>query len=123
MEKRTSGRRRRVGFSMINRNGWGVGSVLSRRRLDADDERMSVITLYSTTWCGYCHRIKQQLRRASLPFAEIDIESDPAADAFVRRANGGNALVPTVAVVPATGGAPVVLSNPSLADVQRVLVG
>ena len=30
------------------------------------------ITLYSTPWCGYCHRLKGQLARAGIAFVEVD---------------------------------------------------
>ena len=28
-------------------------------------------TMYSTAWCGYCHRLKGQLRREGIPFDEL----------------------------------------------------
>ena len=54
------------------------------------------LVMYSTPWCGYCHRLKSQLDRAEIPFTEIDITDDPEATAFVEQANGGNQTVPTV---------------------------
>jgi glutaredoxin len=33
-----------------------------------------------------------------MPFEEIDIETDPEAEEFIRRANGGRAKVPTFEV-------------------------
>ena len=54
------------------------------------------LTMYTTTWCGYCRRLKSQMKREHIPFVEVDIEHDPAAAAFVERANGGNQTVPTV---------------------------
>ena len=32
------------------------------------------ITMYTTTWCGYCRRLKAQLDREGIGFAEVDIE-------------------------------------------------
>jgi mycoredoxin len=73
-------------------------------------------TLYSTPWCGYCHRLKSQLRREGISFAEVDIEEVPDAAAIVEQANGGNQTVPTL--VFADGSA---LTNPSLAQVKAKL--
>ena len=53
-------------------------------------------TMYSTQWCGYCHRLKGQLRREGITFDEVDIETDPDAAELVERANGGNQTVPTL---------------------------
>ena len=60
---------------------------------DATDLR---ITMYTTTWCGDCRRLKAELRRAGVQFREIDIELDPSAAQFVRRVNEGNQSVPTL---------------------------
>lgn len=73
-----------------------------------------VVTMYSTSWCGYCRRLKGQLDRAGIPYQEVDIERDAAAAAYVMRVNGGNQTVPTV-VFP-DGSA---LTNPSLSQVRE----
>ena len=75
-------------------------------------------TMYSTPWCGYCHRLKGQLKREGFSFAEVDIEQEPEAAAIVERANGGNQTVPTL--VFADGSA---LTNPSVAQVKAKLAG
>jgi mycoredoxin len=74
------------------------------------------LTMYSTPWCGYCQRLKAQLGREGIEFAEIDIEQDPDSADFVMSVNGGNQTVPTV-VFP-NGQA---LTNPSLAQVKEML--
>ena len=79
------------------------------------------VTMYSTTWCGYCRRLKSQMDRESIAYNEINIEQDPASAAFVEKANGGNQTVPTVRVVPTRGGSEVVMTNPSLAQVKQAL--
>ncbi|MFE9390224.1 glutaredoxin domain-containing protein [Streptomyces sp. NPDC006784] len=79
------------------------------------------VTMYSTTWCGYCRRLKGQMERAGIAYTEINIEQDPESAAFVEKANGGNQTVPTVQVLPSTGGAEVVMTNPSLAQVKQAL--
>lgn len=73
-------------------------------------------TMYSTPWCGYCHRLKRQLDRAGIPFAEVDIEQDPQAAVLVENVNGGNQTVPTVVFADGTA-----LTNPSLAEIQQQL--
>jgi mycoredoxin len=74
------------------------------------------LTVYSTTWCGYCHRLKAQLRRAGVGFLEVDIDAEPAAAEVVARVNRGNLTVPTV--VFADGSA---LTNPAVRDVTARL--
>ncbi|QKW09019.1 mycoredoxin [Streptomyces sp. NA04227] len=79
------------------------------------------VTMYSTTWCGYCRRLKSQMEREGIAYNEINIEQDPESAAFVEQANGGNQTVPTVRVLPTAGGAEVVMTNPSLAQVKQAL--
>ena len=68
--------------------------------------------MYTTSWCGYCHRLKRQLARAGIEITEVNIEHDPKAAAIVERANGGNQTVPTVVFADGTA-----LTNPSVQDV------
>ena len=74
------------------------------------------MTIYSTPWCGYCHRLMKQLDREGVGYATVDIEQDPASADFVMSVNGGNQTVPTV-VFP-DGSA---MTNPSLAEVKAKL--
>lgn len=74
------------------------------------------LVMYSTTWCGYCQRLKSQLTREGIAFTEIDIEQQPEAAEYVMSVNGGNQTVPTV-VFP-DGSAQ---TNPSLAQVKAAL--
>lgn len=55
------------------------------------------ITIYTTTWCGDCRRLKTELGRAGVSFKEIDLEREPWAVEYVLRVNNGNQSVPTVA--------------------------
>ena len=73
-------------------------------------------TMYSTSWCGYCHRLKGQLTREGISFEVVDIEQHPEAADLVEQANGGNQTVPTL--VYADGSAQ---TNPSLAQVKDKL--
>jgi mycoredoxin len=72
--------------------------------------------MYTTTWCGYCVRLKAGLQREGIEYNEVNIELDPAAADLVMSVNGGNQTVPTL--VFADGSA---LTNPSLADVKAKL--
>lgn len=75
-----------------------------------------MLTLYSTPWCGYCHRLKSQLAREGIDFREVDIEQDAAAAEYVMSVNGGNQTVPTVQFPDGT-----TLTNPTIADVRAQL--
>ena len=55
-----------------------------------------MLTMYSTSWCGYCHRLGSQLDRENIAYEVVDIETDPAAAEYVRGVNGGNQTVPTL---------------------------
>jgi mycoredoxin len=77
---------------------------------------MSQLTMYSTTWCGYCRRLKLQLDAAGVAYDEVNIEHDPDAAAFVENVNGGNRTVPTVRFPDGLA-----LTNPSLAQVTTKL--
>ncbi|AZQ73417.1 MULTISPECIES: mycoredoxin [Streptomyces] len=81
----------------------------------------STVTMYSTTWCGYCRRLKTQLDREGIAYNEINIELDPESAAFVEKANGGNQTVPTVHIVPSGGGEAITMTNPSLAQVKQAI--
>jgi mycoredoxin len=76
----------------------------------------SGVTVYSTSWCGYCVRLKHQLGAAGIDFREVDIEDDSRAADLVQRLNGGNRTVPTV-VLP--GGE--ALTNPSVQQIRSLL--
>ncbi|MEV1010302.1 mycoredoxin [Streptomyces sp. NPDC049881] len=79
------------------------------------------VTMYSTTWCGYCRRLKSQLEREGIAYTEIDIEQEPSAVELVEKANNGNRTVPTVVVSPESGGSEVTMTNPSLQQVKQAL--
>ena len=74
------------------------------------------ITMYSTSWCGYCRRLKTQLDSAGIAYTEVNIEEHPDAATFVEQVTGGNQTVPTV-LFPDGSAA----TNPSLADVKARL--
>lgn len=76
----------------------------------------SVITFYTTAWCGYCRRLKGQLDREGIAYEVVDIEQHPESAEIVERANQGNQTVPTL--VYADGSAQ---TNPSVVQVKAKL--
>ena len=72
--------------------------------------------MYSTTWCGFCRRLKLQMDAAGVPYTEVNIERDPDAAAFVEGVNGGNRTVPTVRFADDSA-----LTNPTLVQVTTKL--
>lgn len=73
-------------------------------------------TMYSTPWCGYCHRLKSQLDREGIEFEVVDIEQEPAAADLVMQVNNGNQTVPTLVYADGTA-----QTNPSVAQVKAKL--
>ena len=74
------------------------------------------LTMYTTTWCGFCRRLKSQLAREGIEMVEVDIERDPAAADFVMSVNGGNQTVPTLLFPDGTA-----MTNPSAKAVKARL--
>ena len=76
----------------------------------------AAVTMYTTTWCGYCVRLKKLMQREGISFAEVDIEREPGAADVVMQANGGNRTVPTLVFADGTA-----LTNPSIDQVRSQL--
>ena len=74
------------------------------------------VTMYTTPWCGYCHRLKSQLDREGIAYDIVDIEQQPEAAFTVEQANGGNQTVPTLLFPDGS-----TLTNPSVAQVKDKL--
>ena len=77
---------------------------------------MSTFTMYTTPWCGYCHRLKSQLDREGIAFEIVDIEQVPEAVQLVEKANNGNQTVPTLIYSDGTA-----QTNPSIGMVKEKL--
>lgn len=86
--------------------------------MTADVTETASFTMFSTPWCGYCHRLKSQLEREGITFEEVDIEQVPEAADIVEKANGGNQTVPTLLFADGS-----TLTNPSVAQVKAKLAG
>lgn len=54
------------------------------------------VTVFTTSWCGYCRRLRSQLDRDQVTYLEVDIEESPEAADIVMMVNDGNRTVPTV---------------------------
>ena len=72
------------------------------------------ILMYSTTWCGYCRRLRTQLDSEGIGYDVIDIEQRPEMAKFVEQANGGNQTVPTLLFQDGS-----TATNPSLKEVRE----
>ena len=59
---------------------------------------MAEITLYTTTWCGDCRRVKKFLRERGIEFGEVNIDHSPEAEKLVLEVNHGRRKVPTIEV-------------------------
>ena len=75
-----------------------------------------MLTMYTTTWCGFCVRLKDGLERDGITYTEVNIEEDANAAELVMSVNGGNRTVPTVVFPDGTAA-----TNPSLAEVRSRL--
>ena len=76
----------------------------------------ATFTMYSTPWCGYCHRLRSQLDREGIAYDVVDIEEQPEAAELVESVNHGNQTVPTL--VYSDGSAQ---TNPSVIQVKEKL--
>ena len=76
----------------------------------------AAITMFSTPWCGYCHRLMSQLDREGIAYTVVDIAEDPTAADLVMALNHGNQTVPTVLF--GDGSA---LTNPSVLQIKAKL--
>ena len=69
------------------------------------------VTVYSTTYCGHCVRLKRQLEERGIAYRAIDVDLNPSYGERIVAATGGPRIVPTVEV----GGT--LLVNPSISEV------
>ena len=64
--------------------------------------------MYSTPWCGYCQRLKNQLAELDISFEEINIEEFTDGAQIIEKINNGNQVVPTLVFSDGTS-----MTNPS----------
>ena len=73
------------------------------------------VTMYTTTWCGYCRRLKRQMEDDGISFREVDVDVHEDFDDRIMAATGGYRTVPTLEI----GGR--LLVNPTLREVRAAL--
>lgn len=76
---------------------------------------MPNVTMYATSWCGFCYRARLFLDENNVPYTEIDIEEDESAALRVEQWNRGNRIVPTIDIDGS------VYTNPSAAELRELL--
>ncbi len=54
------------------------------------------LTVYGATWCSDCKRAKKFLGEQRVHYNWVDIEQNPAGEAFVVQANKGKRIIPTI---------------------------
>jgi mycoredoxin len=85
--------------------------IPSNSQVNRKKNSMSFV-MYSTSWCGYCKRLKSQLAELGVTFEEINIEEVPGTAEIVEKVNGGNRTVPTLVFSDGTA-----MTNPSAKQV------
>jgi glutaredoxin len=63
----------------------------------ASARRSVSITMYSTTWCGFCKKARAYMQQQHIEFTDLDVDRDVAAAARQRALNPSGS-VPTIAV-------------------------
>ncbi|WP_129628062.1 glutaredoxin domain-containing protein [Candidatus Oscillochloris fontis] len=74
------------------------------------------IIFYGTRWCSDCRRAQRLLDQLGHAYTYVNIESDPAATAYVMQVNRGNRSVPTIVFPDGS-----ILVEPSNAQLQAKL--
>ncbi len=49
---------------------------------------MRKVTIYTTTYCGFCRRAKAILKQQNVPFEEIDVEDDDEKREWLQEVTG-----------------------------------
>lgn len=57
---------------------------------------MKKIEIYTTKYCGFCHRALQLLRSRNLEFNEVSVDGDPKLREEVSQRAGGYSTVPMI---------------------------
>lgn len=57
---------------------------------------MKDVTIYSTTYCGFCARAKDLLRNLGVMYDELDVTGDDEARERLVRMTGGKRTVPQI---------------------------
>jgi glutaredoxin 3 len=57
---------------------------------------VTTVEIYTSPFCGYCHRAKALLSKKGVSYTEIDVLSTPGARQEMERRSGGGRTVPQV---------------------------
>ncbi len=57
---------------------------------------MKPVKIYTTTYCGFCVRAKDLLKRKGVDFQELDVTGDDAMRAKLVELSGGQRTVPQI---------------------------
>jgi glutaredoxin 3 len=57
---------------------------------------MARVEIFSSDFCGYCHRAKTLLRDKGVAFEEYDVTMDPAGRETMTARSGGRRTVPQI---------------------------
>ena len=55
------------------------------------------VYVFETSWCPYCHELREMLERNHIKYTSIDIEKDPRARAFMLQ-NFHTTAVPVIVI-------------------------
>lgn len=65
----------------------------------AEDANTAQVTVYSTSWCAFCHTEMEWLNKKGIPFVAKDVEADKAAyEELMDRLGGNFQGVPVTAI-------------------------
>lgn len=57
---------------------------------------MPKVVMYTSAWCGFCHRAKKLLKSKGVAFEDIGVDMNPAARLEMREKTGGINTVPQI---------------------------
>lgn len=77
------------------------------------------LTMYGATYCEDTQHVRERLTAWRIPFSEVNIDHDAAAEQFVIFINGGHRSTPTL--VFGDGARKTVLTEPSDLELQQTL--
>lgn len=78
------------------------------------------LTLYGATDCDDTERTRRYLHELGIPFREVNIDHDPAAERFVIFINGGYRSTPTLVL--GAGKHKTILTEPTNAELDKALI-
>ncbi|MGJ9404274.1 glutaredoxin domain-containing protein [Arthrobacter sp. KK5.5] len=74
------------------------------------------VTMFTTSWCGYCRNLKRAMDADGIAYREVNIEEVAGTAEIVESFNGGNQTVPTLVFPDGTA-----VTNPRIEQVRERL--